>query len=110
MSRAPEPPGVRRRTATLLRSEAVSGRVPATGESRCSSQAGVDRQLLARIGWGDKEALNLLVDRYWREVATYATGLLGSAAGGEDVAQEVFVRVWERRESWGTQGSVRALL
>jgi RNA polymerase sigma-70 factor (family 1) len=40
----------------------------------------------------------------------YATTLLGSVDRAEDVVQETFVRIWERRCHWGAEGSVKSLL
>jgi RNA polymerase sigma-70 factor (ECF subfamily) len=59
---------------------------------------------------GDPAVLDGLLDQYWTPLVTYAATLLRSWDAAEDVVQETFVRIWERRESWSTAGSVRALL
>ncbi len=72
---------------------------------------GVDAPaLMDRMRDGDVRALQELMDFHWSEIVTYATALLGSADDGEDVAQEVFVRVWRNRASWEERGSVTAYL
>lgn len=73
-------------------------------------QAEIDRDLLQRTHDGDESALAQLVDRHWETVLLVASQLLGSWDAAEDVAQETFIRLWERREEWGMEGSVRALL
>jgi RNA polymerase sigma factor (sigma-70 family) len=69
-----------------------------------------DLDLLARIRKGDVRALGIILERYWIHVVRHAASILGSTAPAEDIAQETFVRIWERRESWKLQGSVRGLL
>jgi len=69
-----------------------------------------DLALLSRIRRADTGALAILLERHWAPVVTYVLGLLDSRDAAEDVAQETFVRLWERREAWELEGSVRALL
>ncbi len=69
-----------------------------------------DRALLGRIHGGDESALEELLTRYWEPVVRVASQLLDSWDSAEDVAQETFIRLWERRETWGLDGSIRGLL
>ncbi len=69
-----------------------------------------DLDLLARIRRGDARALGIILERYWIHVVRHAAAILGSTTGAEDIAQETFVRIWERRETWRLEGSVRGLL
>jgi RNA polymerase sigma-70 factor (ECF subfamily) len=69
-----------------------------------------DRELLQRIQDADESALQELLSRYWESVLRVASQLLDSWDAAEDVAQETFIRLWERREEWGLDGSVRGLL
>lgn len=69
-----------------------------------------DGALLQRIQGGDESALRDLLVRYWESVVRVASQFLDSWDSAEDVAQETFIRLWERREDWGLDGSVRGLL
>jgi len=69
-----------------------------------------DLELLSRIGTDDPSALGVILERYWAPVVRFATGFLHSRDAAEDVAQETFVRLWERRDAWQREGSLRALL
>ena len=69
-----------------------------------------DLDLLARIRKGDERALCIILERYWIHVVRHAAAILGSTARAEDIAQETFVRIWERRETWKLKGSLRGLL
>jgi RNA polymerase sigma-70 factor (ECF subfamily) len=75
-----------------------------------SSTGPSDVALLARIRSGDAGALESLLKQYWVQLATYAARLLDSEDAAEDVVQEAFIRLWEHRERWSLEGSVRALL
>ena len=69
-----------------------------------------ESEFIERMQAGDASALDSLLEQYWIPLVTYAVRLLGSWDVAEDVAQETFVRIWERREEWKLEGSVRALL
>lgn len=74
------------------------------------TQPSGDRDLLQRIQQGDESALQELLGRYWEAVVRVAAQFQDGVDPAEDVAQETFIRLWERRESWGPDGSVRGLL
>ena len=57
--------------------------------------ADLDDSLAARIRDGDDVALTELMDRYKRPILNFVYRLLGNAAEADDVAQEVFVRVYQ---------------
>lgn len=69
-----------------------------------------DAELIQGLRTGDEESLQLLLDAYWGPVVRYADRVLAGAGDPQDVAQDAFVRVWERRESWSVEGSVRGLI
>jgi RNA polymerase sigma-70 factor (ECF subfamily) len=71
---------------------------------------GDDRDCLAGVCRGDAPALSIVLERYWAPVVRYAQRMLASRDAAEDVAQEVFVRLWERRDAWEPDRSLRALL
>lgn len=70
-----------------------------------------DRRLLELALRGDGRAFDQLVQAHWAAVVNYVAGLLdGHGDAAKDVAQDVFVRVWERRVSWEPTGSPRSFL
>jgi len=50
---------------------------------------------MARIREGDMEAFRLLVERHQARVIGIISKMLGSDAESEDLAQQVFIRVWK---------------
>ncbi len=59
-----------------------------------------DEQLVKQAGAGDKRAASELVRRHLPRMVGLARRMLGDAAEAEDVAQEVFLRVWKHAASW----------
>lgn len=57
-----------------------------------------DRELLERIGRGDERAFAVVYSRYADLVYSVSLRVLRDAATAQDVAQDVFLRVW--REPW----------
>jgi len=55
-----------------------------------------DRELVQRIREGDPEALRLLVERYQERIFALVHGIVRDAHEVEDVAQEVFLKVFTR--------------
>lgn len=65
-----------------------------------------DIDLMVRVSWGDAEAFGRVMERYWGRTFRYAMQLQGDSERAYDVAQEAFVRLWERRRDWEPSGSV----
>lgn len=59
-----------------------------------------DDELVAAVASGDEAACRELMDRHLPRVTALARRILGNRADAEDVAQEVFLRVWTHAERW----------
>lgn len=70
----------------------------------------LDAEIVAGLGAGDPQALELLVGAYWGSLTRYAEGIVTSPGRGDDVVQEVFIRLWTRRQTLAGRGSLRSLL
>jgi RNA polymerase sigma-70 factor (ECF subfamily) len=69
-----------------------------------------DEELLDALRDDHTVALTVLLHRHWSSLVSYVDGFLHSRDAAEDVAQDTFVRLWERRKLWRHTGTVRALL
>jgi RNA polymerase sigma factor (sigma-70 family) len=70
-----------------------------------------DDRLLALMKAGDSAALGTLVERHWSPLVSWLVRTVGSSHdAASDSAQEAFCRLWERRNAWSDEGSLRALL
>ncbi len=54
----------------------------------------IDFALMTRIGAGDHEAFRQLVERHQNAVVGTVTKMLGNHSDAEDIAQQVFLRIW----------------
>jgi RNA polymerase sigma-70 factor, ECF subfamily len=59
-----------------------------------------DEDLIRRVGVGDRRAAAEIVRRHLPRMVGLARRMLGDAAEAEDVAQEVFLRVWKHASGW----------
>ena len=75
-----------------------------------TSADATDAVLFARLAADDGEALAALMEVYWRPMVAFAMGRVHSQDGAEDLVQEAFVRVWERRRELRPQASPRSYL
>jgi RNA polymerase sigma-70 factor (ECF subfamily) len=59
---------------------------------------------------GDYDAFTTMFDAYYGALLEFATRLTRAPDVAEDVVQDVFVRVWERRADWRVETSLTAYL
>lgn len=75
-----------------------------------ASPADADGALLDRLSQGEVAALDVVIARFWSPLVAYLIGFLHSREAAEDVAQETFYRLWERRRKLRTDGSLRGFI
>ncbi len=68
--------------------------------SGCQAMRDPDEDLVRRVGAGDRRAAAEIVRRHLPRMVGLARRMLGDAAEAEDVAQEVFLRVWKHAAAW----------
>jgi RNA polymerase sigma-70 factor, ECF subfamily len=59
-----------------------------------------DAQIMLRVKAGDQSAFDYLVEKYRRPIVSFMYRMARNAAAAEDLAQEVFLRVYRSRESY----------
>jgi RNA polymerase sigma-70 factor (ECF subfamily) len=59
-----------------------------------------DADVMLRVKAGDESAFNYLVQKYRRPMVNFMYRMAHNAAGAEDLAQEVFLRIYRSRESY----------
>jgi len=65
---------------------------------------------MEEIREGQQDSLRRLLERHWSPLVTYAAGIVGGREQAKDVVQETFIRLWQKREGWRSEGSVAAYL
>ncbi|MBX2928641.1 MAG: RNA polymerase sigma-70 factor [Saprospiraceae bacterium] len=73
-------------------------------------QIETSNELLAQLRQGRKPALKIIFDAHYPEVCRAIFRLIPDQSLMEDLAQEVFMRFWEKREQIEVTGSVGAYL
>ena len=58
----------------------------------------------------DKKQFSEPYHSYYRQLCLHALHFMGDTDEAEDVVQETFVSLWDKREQWGTIKSVKAYL
>src|SRR5438093_250782 len=74
------------------------------------SRDAAERAWVDRIRAGDLDAFEALYRAYWQPLYTFAFRYVRSKHDAEDVAQEVFFRIWRGRSEWLPAGAVRNYL
>lgn len=64
-----------------------------------------DLPLLRRVAIGDGVACAALVDRHLGRIVALGWRMLGDRAEAEDMAQEVFLRLWQQAGEWRPGGA-----
>ena len=79
-------------------------------EAVSPSAAANDGGLMFRLRNDDAAALDELMSRYWPSVVNYVAHMMKDRDAAYDIAQEAFVRLWQRRRQWDPRGSVAVWL
>ena len=64
-----------------------------------------DETLMLRVGTGDQAACRQLVERHLGRIVAFAGRVLGDRTMAEDVAQDVFLRLWSHAQRWQPSGA-----
>jgi len=87
---------------------------PSSGESKGSRTSGdtsiADGEAMLRLRHGDDTDLNEVMDRWRKPVLAYLYRMTGDYESAADLAQEVFVRVYQSRRRYRPTGSVSSYI
>lgn len=76
--------------------------MPASRPNSASEPTGddVDVALMARVAEADERAFRELVERHQNAVVGTVARMLNDATEAEDIAQQVFLRIWKHAKRW----------
>jgi RNA polymerase sigma-70 factor (ECF subfamily) len=86
-------------TAALDRSMVAAGTAPPFS-AVASGEETTDAQVMLRVKAGDQGSFEYLVQKYRRPMISFMYRMARNTAAAEDLAQEVFLRVYRSRESY----------
>ena len=78
----------------------ASGRVDSEGHSGELGAQRTDAEIMLAVAAGDEAGYNYLVGRYHRQIIHFLFRMVRNEAIAEELAQEVFLRVYRSRESY----------
>ncbi|MDD5431032.1 MAG: RNA polymerase sigma factor [Candidatus Pacebacteria bacterium] len=70
----------------------------------------IDSQNIEEYLNGNENALELVIERYFRAVYSFVYRLVGNKQDANDIAQEVFVKVWKNIKKYKTSQKFKAWL
>lgn len=71
-----------------------------------TSNLSEEAALLQKVGQGDTTACRLLLQRHLQRVTRFAHHMLNDPVEAEDVAQEVFCKLWKIADQWKPEAQV----
>jgi len=69
-----------------------------------------DLDWIAELKVGNLQAFNTLFDRYGKRLFHFSMGYLKSVEDAEEIVQEVFLKIWEKRADLSTEKSLESYL
>jgi RNA polymerase sigma factor (sigma-70 family) len=69
-----------------------------------------DQELLLQIQHGDHDAFDTLFDRYWQRLFQSARARLNDSDTAQDIVQEIFIKIWQRRATLNISGPLENYL
>jgi RNA polymerase sigma-70 factor (ECF subfamily) len=84
----------------LLAGAGATQPVALKADAGVSGEGQTDADVMLRVKAGDDSAFNYLVQKYRRPMVNFMYRMAHNTAGAEDLAQEVFLRVYRSRESY----------
>jgi RNA polymerase sigma-70 factor (family 1) len=66
-----------------------------------------DRQLLLQVAKGDRLAFKRIYDHYWNDMYALAISFLKSSYWAQDILQDLFLKIWIKRESLSSVAQFR---
>lgn len=66
-----------------------------------------DQKLIANYLKGDEKSLEILIKRYLKPIYSFVFQIIGNDQEGEDITQEVFVKVWKNLKKFDKKRSFK---
>jgi RNA polymerase sigma-70 factor (ECF subfamily) len=69
-----------------------------------------ERHWIEAVQCGDERAFRHIFDVYYEDLCRFAIKYVDSKEQTEDLVQDVFLNIWERRDAWTVRQSLKAYL
>lgn len=75
-----------------------------------TSQPADSVALIAALNHGDERALRQLLNMYYEPICNFAYNLIGNMQEAEDIAGDIFIKIWNRRLDFNNLTSLKSFL
>jgi RNA polymerase sigma-70 factor (ECF subfamily) len=79
-------------------------------ENESNQYSEIERQWIEKIHVGDVVAFELLFRTYYPRLCRFVQRMVQSHPIAEEIVQELFLSIWEHRETWQPRSSIRKYL
>jgi len=69
-----------------------------------------EKALFERIKKGDEKAFEILFHKYYRYLCLYSAKIINEDSAAEEIVQDFFVKIWEKREQLNIETSLKNYL
>lgn len=73
-------------------------------------EVNLERHWILEVRKGDRVAFRLIFEKYYESLTRFAFRYVHTNADAEGAVQDVFLWVWEKRENWLVEGSLKTYL
>lgn len=63
----------------------------------------IDPKVIKRLSDGDQSAFRAVFEHYYPRVSEFVRRIVKSESAAEDITQDIFIKIWERREIFGVE-------
>ncbi|HKJ80476.1 MAG TPA: RNA polymerase sigma-70 factor [Ignavibacteriaceae bacterium] len=75
-----------------------------------SGQEFSEIEIIGKIQSGDVKIFEALFREYYYSLSRFTTSIVKSSSAAEDLVQDIFLKIWENRQTWNPQGTIKTYL
>jgi RNA polymerase sigma-70 factor (family 1) len=75
-----------------------------------SGQEFSEIEIIKKIQSGDVKIFEALFREYYYGLSRFTTSIVKSSSAAEDLVQDIFLKIWENRQNWSPQGTIKTYL
>lgn len=83
---------------------------PPSGSLERDDAIADDARWIALVALGDRQAFAEMFRAYAERLAAYAYSFVASRESAEEIVQDIFLAIWQRREQWLVRGTLKQYL
>lgn len=69
-----------------------------------------ESEIIAKVRSGDVKIFESLFREYYYSLSRFTASITRSSSAAEDLVQDIFLKIWQNREEWNPQGTIKTYL